>query len=948
MSLTAPATPGGPASPSPSPGCDPGAWSDFWTAQPEAEFFPDPAALADRVLSVVGGVPMLEIGCGRGTLLRELLARGVDIRAVDVCPKAVENCEHLTPGRCTLADVRALAAPDSSVGCVLAVHSLEHLEEAQIPAALARIHRVTRGSAVIIVATSGQGPARPRTIRDRAWWEARLFEAGFRKHPACQRFAFYAALEHEPHRAEIVVEKVPAAAERDFPRSWLDTRRDLHNDMLRESGRRSDAHLARYMAACDVVRPGDTVLDAACGMGYGSHMLRVASGASRVIGVDASPDAVAYASAHYGGDMAEFVTADAAALAMLPDRSVDVVVSFETLEHVPDPPALLREFSRVLTPGGRIIVSVPNNWADESGRDPNPHHLHVYTWESLASQMNALFIPERRWRQTAGGGPTLTDRPRALAQVPFDVPADRLPEAEWWLMLAMKSPIGATKSGYRETVYPTYRDQDGFHLSNFARDYDNPWLWRSMLCMGMRMSDDAQRLRLAREVLAASRPGSADVGGAVCLLAYAALERPRPQAIDEALGLIACFDAQADDTPHAWRWRISNQYAAARLLTARGDLAAARDAFLRCGGMDVLKFSPLLATKTVDAFCRAGVIAAASGDAPAARDAFSRGVAEAQRVVSGSWLNALGRIEDPQPYGLHELSQVLDSASTCASWISMLAVMNVRPGYAWTAARRATFGETRQWIKDLTSAKAWLEGQTAAAMDLAKRREEELRRAAEWSATQEKSRVWLNEQLEYWKNLAEQRSGADLAQIERLREAAVRSQDQVAWLQSQATNYKTSLESAQANIRELKGWIEELEKAKAWNASQLAAATGRETQYKAAIDELKRWSQELAQAKAWHESQARQWRTASQERDLTIEEVSRHAAERESQAARRIAELEAQMQRQASEHAAQRDRLSAELKAAADQALGNARAIESLLARGLWQRIRNTGVDPLR
>jgi ubiquinone/menaquinone biosynthesis C-methylase UbiE len=46
----------------------------------------------------------------------------------------------------------------------------------------------------------------------------------------------------------------------------------------------------------------------------------------------------------------------------LPDASVDVVTSFTVLEHVPDQQAALAEMHRILRPGGRLIISVPNRW----------------------------------------------------------------------------------------------------------------------------------------------------------------------------------------------------------------------------------------------------------------------------------------------------------------------------------------------------------------------------------------------------------------------------------------------------------------------------------------------------------------------------------------------------------------------------------------------------------
>jgi methylase of polypeptide subunit release factors len=66
-------------------------------------------------------------------------------------------------------------------------------------------------------------------------------------------------------------------------------------DMLREPGRRADAHIARYVLAASLVRYGDVVLDAACGLGYGSAILASAAPSVRVIGVDNSEYAVNYA-----------------------------------------------------------------------------------------------------------------------------------------------------------------------------------------------------------------------------------------------------------------------------------------------------------------------------------------------------------------------------------------------------------------------------------------------------------------------------------------------------------------------------------------------------------------------------------------------------------------------------------------------------------------------------
>ncbi|AXX30999.1 class I SAM-dependent methyltransferase [Actinosynnema pretiosum subsp. pretiosum] len=101
----------------------------------------------------------------------------------------------------------------------------------------------------------------------------------------------------------------------------------------------------------DALPPGDA-LDAACGTGR--HAARLAGLGHRVVGVDGSPDMLARARARVPG--AVFARGDLHRLPV-PDASTDLVVCALALTHVPDLRPVLAEFTRVLRPGGHLVLS---------------------------------------------------------------------------------------------------------------------------------------------------------------------------------------------------------------------------------------------------------------------------------------------------------------------------------------------------------------------------------------------------------------------------------------------------------------------------------------------------------------------------------------------------------------------------------------------------------------
>jgi ubiquinone/menaquinone biosynthesis C-methylase UbiE len=138
-------------------------------------------------------------------------------------------------------------------------------------------------------------------------------------------------------------------------------------------------HLHRYAVASQLVA-GRDVLDLACGEGYGADLL--ARRTASVVGVDNSPEVISYASKKYTRANLYFLLGSCHAVPMLP-ASVDLVVSFETIEHHDKHEEMMQEVRRVLRPGGLLVISTPDRqtYSDKSGYK-NPFYVkEVYYHE---------------------------------------------------------------------------------------------------------------------------------------------------------------------------------------------------------------------------------------------------------------------------------------------------------------------------------------------------------------------------------------------------------------------------------------------------------------------------------------------------------------------------------------------------------------------------------------
>lgn len=196
-------------------------------------------------------------------------------------------------------------------------------------------------------------------------------------------------------------------------------RHDERVDPLHAEPAMAAQNLVRYDWAARFL-PAGRVLDCACGVGYGSAILRE-RGAGEVIAIDNCPQTLAEARRRYGRPGIEFVQADAFALQPAELGAFDLIVCLETLEHVAEPQRLLDVFGHLLASTGRLLVSVPNDL--HLGGD-NPYHLWRGTFAEVSGWLAQRFAHISVYAQVQNLGSAVWPRAVAEQRAPDEPPAD--------------------------------------------------------------------------------------------------------------------------------------------------------------------------------------------------------------------------------------------------------------------------------------------------------------------------------------------------------------------------------------------------------------------------------------------------------------------------------------------------------------------------------------------
>lgn len=146
-------------------------------------------------------------------------------------------------------------------------------------------------------------------------------------------------------------------------------------------------HVGRYKFASKYIKSGTKILDIACGVGYGSNLIAGLNPDIKVVGVDIEENAIAYAKKHYAHENVEYKIGNAEK-PEFPDDQFDTIISFETLEHLPNPDSFIKNANRILKTEGSFIFSSPNEKTLPFQKEKFPFHQKHFTVEEVKEKLD--------------------------------------------------------------------------------------------------------------------------------------------------------------------------------------------------------------------------------------------------------------------------------------------------------------------------------------------------------------------------------------------------------------------------------------------------------------------------------------------------------------------------------------------------------------------------------
>jgi len=122
------------------------------------------------------GSRVLDVGCGKGFLVKDLLSMGIDAYGVDISRYALMSCESEVIGRLHLGSADNLPFPDNSFEAVLSINTIHNLNRDRCKVALSEIQRLSPGRGFVQVDSF-------RTPEQKAIFESWVLTAEFYDYP---------------------------------------------------------------------------------------------------------------------------------------------------------------------------------------------------------------------------------------------------------------------------------------------------------------------------------------------------------------------------------------------------------------------------------------------------------------------------------------------------------------------------------------------------------------------------------------------------------------------------------------------------------------------------------------------------------------------------------------------------------------------------------------------
>lgn len=152
-----------------------------------------------------------------------------------------------------------------------------------------------------------------------------------------------------------------------------------------------EEHLDRYNYIKDFVKDKN-VLDIACGSGYGSYLMATEGNANLVIGVDLDNNAIRYANHKFQHNKIKRFVGDAVNFRY--NENFDFIISFETIEHIPDYKGFINNLSENLHENGKLVISTPIRLFT-TNKPINPYHVIEWSYEDFIKLLSDHFNIEK-------------------------------------------------------------------------------------------------------------------------------------------------------------------------------------------------------------------------------------------------------------------------------------------------------------------------------------------------------------------------------------------------------------------------------------------------------------------------------------------------------------------------------------------------------------------------